>query len=319
MKGKAEKRKIEKITFSKQAKKRKPVKQPEDRFAPDIPWKRYHHKLCQEASKEKTGIGIEILNTNAKTPYYSQYKKMNKDTGKLELQIYSSINVAKVHASSFDERGIEYRFCLFVAGNKLCDLDDSYQEDDEIRAYSNNKGLHIFHQDCTWRTISSGYIKISTSKVIPNEDMSLFNEDAYQLISNKIYSLATKNHYIKRVIYDKDDMLIFEAHGAYVIKAMVMTNRELIKMNNNRRKKDLRSFTFDPKSSKNTDFYICFYTIPVKWYIDKAKESVEGIIKEITNSFKDDYVLDAKVSASYKSIDLIHGISFKEEEVKINE
>lgn len=319
MKGIA-KRTSEKKVFSK-LQTRKPKFVIEDKFKDDIKGKNYHHYLSSnEAMKQKTGIGIEVKNTG-KTEYFSQYKKTNKNTGKVEQLVFDSIYTAKIHTIIFEERGIETRLCLYVNGNKLCNLSETYQNDGKIYTFSKNKGLHIFHQNITWKFISAGYVKVSSNKIISNEDMPLYNQEAYAYLVNKIFNCCYNNEHIKKVVYNGEDMLIFETHGEYIIKGMIMTNYELIKKNNKRREKGLKSMTFDPKSSKCTDFYLALYTIPAKWYIEKAKGSVEGIIKEIVSSNNDDpyYILDAKISISYRPIDLLNGISFKEEEVTDNE
>ena len=284
-----------------------------DKFASDIPGKEYIHDLTNpDERKNRTGVGFEIKGEEGFTPY----KKMNKNTNRVEVVIFESVEIAKIYAKTFTDRNMEIRIALFVNGNKLCNLNQSYIDDNKvIRAFSSNKGHHVFYQDLSWKMINTGYIKMISNKFVAKEDMNNFNIDGIDALKAHIYDLVAEDSLIRRVIDSEEDMIIFEVCGVGVyLRGMLMTNRALIKKNSNRRNSGLRAFTFDQNSSKNTDFYLTFYTLPVKWYLEPMQEIATQVIEQLVN-FETELV-GSHCKTSYYPINVHSGITFNEEEVK---
>ena len=315
MKGKTQRVSVErKIKISSSTQKRKAPPKFVDKFANDIPGKNYIHDLSNpEERKKKTGIGFELKGDRGFLPY----KKMNKQTGKVELVVFESVQIAKICIKAFEEKGVETRLALFVEGAKLCDFRKSYTDENKvIRAFSSNLGHHVFYQDLSWKMISAGYVKLISSRMIPKEDMNNFNLDGFDVLKAHIFDLAAKRT-IKRVVYSNEDLVIFEINKpGCIARAMLMSNRTLISMNSKRRANGLRAFTFDSNSSKNTDYYLAFYTIPIKWYAEQMENAVKEVIDELSK-FETE-LIGSHCKTTYYSINLHNGIIFKEEEVKDN-
>ena len=304
----ADKRKI-KVSS---AQKRKSPPKFVDKFANDIPGKNYIHDLSDPAErKRKTGIGFELKGDRGFLPY----KKMNKQTGQVELVVFESVQIAKICIKSFEEKGVETKLALFVEGAKLCDFSKSYTDENKvIRAFSSNLGHHVFYQDLSWKMMSAGYVKLISSKMIAKEDMNNFNLDGFDVLKAFVFDLAA-NRTIKRIVHSEDDLVIFEINKpGCIVRGMLMSNRTLISMNSKRRAAGLRAFTFDSNSSKNTDYYLAFYTLPIKWYADQMQEAVNEVIEEFSK-FETE-LIGSRCKTTYYSIELRNGIIFKEEEVK---